>query len=332
MKKLGWQTLVGIVILLIATAPAFGKQQQTVNLISAPFGTGSYVLGSALEDISVKHHPWLRISHSESPGLVFNIKKLDKDANSRKNTIVASTIGVIWLAESGLQPFDRAYKSPKLIANYNLISVWLATLQADLQNPADFAGKKIAMGRAPQITWAIQPEMIIRHGWRMADKVKIEYVGTGPSVPALIDGLADAIVIGGYLNPKTFEFSLSPQTTELIASGRTIHHISWGSEAIRKTKATGMPITEITLPPKTVKGQENPLASFTDSVAWCADVDFPEDLAYEITKLIIQRVADFAGYHNLGKLMSPESLPFGWEPAQIHPGALKAYREAGILD
>ena len=29
--------------------------------------------------------------------------------------------------------------------------------------------------------------------------------------------------------------------------------------------------------------------------------------------------------------MSPKSLAFGWDPKRIHPGALRAYREAGIL-
>lgn len=332
MKKLGLQVLLTAIILTASAGVGFTKSEiQSISLMSAPFGTGSYVLGAALEDISKKSHPWIRITHSESPGLVFNIKKLDKEPELKKDTIVSSTIGTIWLAEKGMQPFDKPYKGVKLLANYNLIAVWLASVNADLNKPSDFDGKKIALGRAPQISWAIQPEMIIRHGWQMADKVKLQYVGTDPSVSALLDGLADAIAIGGYLNPKSFEFSLSPQTTELLASGKKINHISWGAEAIEKTRETGMPITPITVPAKAVDGLEKPIDSFTDSVAWCAAPEFPEELAYEITKLIIQKCGDFAGYHNLGKLMAPEVLPFGWQADQIHPGALKAYKEAGII-
>lgn len=333
MKKVALQVLLAVSFLALTTGIGFSKEDvQTISLMSAPFGTGSYVLGAALEDISKKYHPWLRISHSESPGLVFNIKKLDKEPELKKTTIVASTIGVNWLAEKGMQPFDKPYKGVKLLANYNLISVWLASLKSDLNKPADFAGKKIALGRATQITWAIQPAMIIRYGWQMADKVKLEYVGTQASVAALLDGLADAIVIGGYLNPKTFQFSLSPQTSELLASGKQINHISWGAEAIKKTRETGMPITPITIPAKAVTGLEKPIDSFTDSVAWCAAPEFPDELAYEITKLIIQKCSDFAHYHNLGKLMTPDALAFGWDADQIHPGALKAYKEAGLLN
>ncbi len=320
-------------LLTLTASPCFSKTETTtVNLMSAPFGTGSYVLSAALEDLAKKHHDWLRVSHSESPGLVFNIKKIDKEQDLKAKTIISSTIGVNWLAENGKAPFDRQYKGVKLIANYNLISVWLATLDKKLQKPSDFVGKQIALGRATQISWAIQPEMVIRSGWGIADKTNLQHIGTGPSVSALLDGLVDAIVIGGYLNPKTFEFSLSPQTNELIASGKEINHVSWGLDAIAKTKETGIPITEITIPVTAIDGLKKPIESFTDSVAWCVSSEFPEEIAYEVAKLIIQHCSDFSAYHNLGKLMTPDSLPFGWGKEQIHPGALKAYREAGIIE
>jgi hypothetical protein len=54
-------------------------------------------------------------------------------------------------------------------------------------------------------------------------------------------------------------------------------------------------------------------------------------VAYEVTKLIIKNVSSFKDYHNLGKLMSKKALPIGWSPDRIHPGAVKAYKEAGLL-
>ena len=58
---------------------------------------------------------------------------------------------------------------------------------------------------------------------------------------------------------------------------------------------------------------------------------FPEQLAYQVTKLIIDNVDKFAKYHTLGKLMSRQALGFGFDEKEIAPGALKAYREAGII-
>ena len=129
MKRLSYWGLLsfGLVAAAIATgsshAQTADRQEVSLSLISAPFGTGSYVLGSALEEISKKNHPWLRIVHSESPGFVFNIKKLDKEPELKKSMIVGSSSGVSGLAAIGEKPFDQKYPPLKVIANYNLTAV-----------------------------------------------------------------------------------------------------------------------------------------------------------------------------------------------------------------
>lgn len=331
---MGNSLLVLSVFVLISAGVVRGADRPItkISLISAPFGTGSYVLSSALEDMSKKSHPWLRIGHSESPGLVFNIKKLDKEPDLKKTMIVSSTTGVNWLAKNGIKPFDKKYPMVQLLANYNLIAVWLGTLNPSIKAPKDLVGKKVALGRVTQISWTIEPEWIIRHGWGIRDKVKIEYVGLKESMTALLDGLVDAAVIGGYLDPLKKRLSLSPQTIELMASGKAVYHISWGEEAVKKTSVEmEMAISPYTIPTESVKGQKEPLSVFVDSVAWCATPEFPEEIAYELTKFIIKNCSKFGEYGDLGKLMSPQALPFGWPPERIHPGAFKAYKEAGIL-
>lgn len=302
-----------------------------ISVISAPFGTGSYVISTALEDISKKFHPWLRISASETPGLVFNTKKLNKEPELKKNTFMSYTVGINWLATSGGKPFKQKYPSALLLANYNLGAVWLASLNSKIKTKEDLVGKKIALGRGTQILWAIEPEWIIRHGWGLKDKMKIQYVGTKPAMKALLDGLVDAAIIGGYADPIRGKVSPSPQTLELLASGKTLYHIQWGKEAVKSAIREGMPIAPLALPANSIKGLDHALDVFCDPIAWCAYPEFPEDIAYEVTKLIIKNVSEFSKYHNLGKLMSPQSLPYGSDIKGIHPGAVKAYKEAGIL-
>lgn len=304
----------------------------TVSLISAPFGTGSYVLGSALEEISKKHHPWLRVSHAESPGFAFNIRKLDREPELKKTMIVGSGAGVAGLAAVGEKPFDKKYPSMKLLANYNLTAVWLATLNPNIKSIKDLAGKKIALGRAPQINWAIQPEWTIRYGWEIpADQVKVQYVGTKEAVDALLDGTVDAAVVGGYFDPLTNKLELSPQTVEFLASGRKVYHLAWGVDAVKKTIAKGMNMVPVTIPANTLPGVSAPMEIFADTAAWMVAPEFPDELAYETTKLIINNIKAFAEVHALGKLMSTSAMPYGAEPKDIHPGALRAYREAGIV-
>ena len=303
-----------------------------VSLLSAPFGTGSYVLAAALQDISNKAAGNVRVDASESPGFLYNIKELANNVDARKTTIVGSGKGVLALAVAGEKPFKKKYPKLKLIANYELVSVWLATLDPKLKNVDDLVGKRVALGRAAQINWAVEPEKLIRVGWGLGeDKVKISYLGPKQAVSALLDGHVAAAVVGGYMGPGNKGFVLSPQTTQFMASGRDVHFIPWGEPQVKKTIASGIKVVPVDLPPNTIKGISQKLPVFADTAGWFVAEDFPEQLAYQVTKMIIQNVDKFAQYHALGKLMSRQSLVYGFDEDEIAPGALKAYREAGIL-
>ncbi|HEX5463354.1 MAG TPA: TAXI family TRAP transporter solute-binding subunit [Burkholderiales bacterium] len=332
MKRL-LSVLAGTACLVVSSSGAIAAGSARVSLLTAPFGTSSYVLGAALQDISNKTKAPVRIDSSESPGYVFNIKKLASDADARKSTMVGSGKGLLSLAAEGGKPFDKKYKPLKLIGNYNLVSVWLATLNPKIKTIQDLAGKHIGLGRATQINWTIQPQKIIQAGYGMgSDKIHISYLGTKESVSALLDGHVDAAVVGGYMNPFTHKFVLSPQTTQFMASGRKVYFIPWDKDAVEKTvKKTGVAMIPLTLPANTIDGQSEALPVFADTNGWFVSEDFPKKEAYEITKMIIQNVGKFASYHALGKLMSKKALVVGFSEQQISPGALKAYREAGIL-
>lgn len=321
----------GALAVLSIVAAGSVMAASNIDVISGPFGTGSYVLSTALEEMSKKYGGDFKINASETPGLVFNCRKLNKEPELKKKTIMSYTVGINYLAVNGKKPFKKKYPSAMLIANYNLGSVWLASLNPKIQKAEDLVGKKIALGRAPQILWTIEPEMIIQHGWGLKDKMTIEKVGTKPAARALLDGLVDAAVIGGYADPISGQLKASPQTIELLASGKQLHHISWGKAAIQKVIDNGIPIAHVTLPAGTIKGQAKALEVYADPIAWVAFPELPEETAYKVTKMIIDHVQEFKDYHALGKLMSPQSLAYGWTPERIHPGALKAYKEAGLI-
>lgn len=336
LKSIKRSLAVGAIALAAASlsqGSALSQETLQINLISAPFGTGSYVMGSALEEISKKNNIGVAITHSESPGFVFNIKKLDNEPELKTNTIVGSGGGVQGLAKAGVEPFDKKYPGFKLIANYNLNSSWLATLDKNIKTIEDLKGKKVAVGRRAQINWAIQPVAILKDGWGLSDKdVNIQYVGTKESVDALLDGTADAAIVGGYIDPVSDRMMLSPQTIEFLASGRNPHHLDWGADMVTKAREAGVSMANVTIPAGVDPTITKPMAGFADSVAWMVAPEFPEDVAYKVTKLILDNIEQFGEYQATGKLMSPKGMIYGWDPEDIHPGALRAYREAGLID
>ncbi|MBL4908107.1 MAG: TAXI family TRAP transporter solute-binding subunit [Sneathiella sp.] len=311
--------------------PQTAQSAEGVSLMTGPFGTGSYVLGNALEQLSKKHSKEIVINSSETPGLVFNAKKVSRSKDLQKNTIMSFTTGVNYLATQGSKPFKTKHETTKLIANYNLGSVWLATFDPEIRTAEDLVGKTIALGRPPQILWTIEPQKIIDLGWGLKGKINIERLGTKQAAQALLDGAVDAAIIGGYADPITGKFSPSPQTVELLGTGKTLYHIPWGTAAVEKVAATGMSIKPLTVPAGAIAGMDKPHEVFFDPISWVGYASLDDELAYKVTKLIIQNVDGFSEYHALGKLMSKGSLAYGWEAKDIHPGALRAYREAGLV-
>lgn len=313
------------------SAVAQARPEVTINSLSAPFGTATYVLFNTLEQISKKHHPWLRISSSESPGFVFNMKKLDAEPELRKTMIVGSGPAVGRLATDGVRPFDKKLPPLKLIANSSIVVVWLVSTDAKITSAADVKGKRIGLGQAAQINWGVLPRAVVEHGWDMLKQVTVQYLGPKPAITALLDGKVDLAIAGGYINADKGSLALSPQTTELIASGRTLHHIPWGKDAVLKTSPKGFQISPYTIAKGAIDGKNEPLESFIDTASWMASPELPDEIAYEVTKLIINHLGEFGEVHAIGKLMSPSGLVLGWSPEDIHPGALRAYKEAGII-
>ncbi len=333
MKKTGIYSAAAIaaVMGLGVITPQSAYSADGVSLMTGPFGTGSYVLGNALEQLSKKHSKEIVINSSETPGLVFNAKKVSRSKELQKNTIMSFTTGVNYLATQGSKPFKTKHETTKLIANYNLGSVWLATFDPDIRSAEDLVGKTIALGRPPQILWTIEPEKLIEHGWGLKGKINVERLGTKQAAQALLDGVVDAAIIGGYADPVSGKFSPSPQTVELLGTGKSLYHIPWGTDAVEKVAAQGMSIKPLTIPSGAIDGMDKPHEVFFDPISWVGYASLDNELAYKVTKLIIENVGGFTEYHALGKLMSKGSLAYGWDAKDIHPGALKAYREAGLV-
>jgi|LNFM01.1.fsa_nt_gb TRAP transporter TAXI family solute receptor len=319
-------------LISVGNAFAQARPETSVSLLGAPFGTGTYVLSSALEQISRKSHPWLRISAAESPGYVFNMRKLDAERDLRKNTIIGSGPALMRLGEDGGKPFDKKVERPKVLANFVITAVWLTSLDPKISKAEDVSGKRIGFGTAAQINWSVLPRAVLEHGWGIPlSKVSLQYLGNKAAVSALLDGKVDLAISGGYVDPGTGAISLAPPTTELIATGRALFHIPWGKAAVEKTAPKGFEVVPYTVPAKAIDGKNGDLETFIDSGAWTVYPEFPEELAYEITKLIIANISVFGETHAIGKLMSRKGIVYGWNPEHFHPGALRAYKEAGIL-
>jgi TRAP transporter TAXI family solute receptor len=55
----------------------------------------------------------------------------------------------------------------------------------------------------------------------------------------------------------------------------------------------------------------------------------PDDLAYNITRVLFEKQSDLAAIHPEARNLSLDTATRG-SPAEFHPGALRFYRERGV--
>jgi hypothetical protein len=70
--------------------------------------------------------------------------------------------------------------------------------------------------------------------------------------------------------------------------------------------------------------------SYWGGGAGCKDV-FPEELAYELVKFHLDYYKEMGEYHSMLELFSPGLFTFGQTKKTLHPGAIRAYEEAGLV-
>jgi TRAP transporter TAXI family solute receptor len=330
-------SLVIFIILTLALAvfsnAGAAEQKQIVQIAQwgATFGTSSYILATATSDISKKYHPWLRVSAAETPGNIYILKAIDKNPSLWTNTVATSGKVTEWLAAKSLPPFTEEIVGFRALLNLNVLSMWLVTFDPGIKTPQDLIGKKIALGLTTQINWGYEPGLLINEGWGLKDKVSITYAGTTPALHALLDRTAHATVIGVYMNPITYDYVPAPSLVELTASGKKFYHIPWGKECIEAAKAKlGIPLGTITIPKGTIKDQTEDIVTFVDTLHLSVRDLFPEEVAYEFVKMYIAHYKKFSDYHVVGKLITPEAMCYGFTKRELHPGAVRAYKEAGF--
>lgn len=307
---------------------------ETLTFISAPFGKTGYVMGSAIEDIVKKANVGINVTQEEGYGMFYNLKKLNAaEPDAKKTLVIMGTLTSMWQAQNGKEPFtEPVCKDMRvLFAMYDSDSCFMSR-DADVKSIPDLVGKTVAIGKKSQDVYGTFLFDQISAGYDLAKKINVQWVGNASALSSFKDGLAQAAGADILSNPATGEVAPGPAAIEVQASFDNVNWFGSSREALdRVIEKTGIPYTIINVPANTFKGQTEAFLTLGTPNFWGASLDMPEDVAYTLVKTIIDHVGEFQNYHSAGKLITKESLCYGFTPDQLHPGALRAFKEAGLI-
>ncbi len=322
-----------------ATQLIFAAEQRvTIAMLEWPTGYGPPEQAVVLSRLITEGDPKIRLTAQETPGYVYNIKAMAKDDWRWKLHVFGYSSGAEWLSKKGIKPFfDEPI--PQDWKNLWGEAIWLngnfVTLDPKIKNAADFKGKRIALGLKTQTHWGGFATVVLEQGFGITpENTSLQYLGPKAAMDALLDGRVDVAVFGAVTTMGLDPIKPGPTLLQLASSGRKFHYINIGRESIERVNSkAGSPFLTVKVPAGKLPGQTEALELFGD-VGWkAAHPSMPDDIAYELTKSVIHYAPQVGKYFAFGELWSkPELFVLGLNDNNTHPGAIRAYKEAGLWD
>jgi TRAP-type uncharacterized transport system substrate-binding protein len=317
------------------------RKEVRVPYLQYPLGGGweGYII---FDRYVAQNHPWVRPVQQETGGYVHNLKVMAKDKTLQKTGTFGSSTLAIYLAETGYKPFfDEPLKADDirhLYGEYLLGQCWFVTFDPSIKSVADLKGKPIGIGLKTQTHWGGATTFMLDKGYGItADNTPINNLGPVRAMDSLFDGQTVAALLSVNVDATQKRFQVGPTVTRIAASAtRKYHMIPWPKDVVTKVvRETGFPIYSITIPPNTLPNQPDPFDIFADIGTRSVHKDFPEELAYELTKAFIEIGPRAGALSTIGVLWNKETMvspfAFDWKHKdKIHPGAKRAFEEAGM--
>jgi len=329
--------VISILALTLMTSSAIAAPKK-VDILISPSGSGPYLAWATMQNYSSDYTDKVAPTAVETPGFTYNVKFLASSPHLWENTIIGSGQVVEWAAIKGVAPFFP--KPMKAVEDFRALGVMsrtsnmFVTLDSDIKSKDDFAGKRVAVGLLTQNEWGMHQRMML-DGWDMTKKLKsFDALGPSQNINAVLDGRADIGTLVTHSNRDfTFTLQAGPFKT-LESAGRPYSFINIDDKDIQSyIDKTGAPFSIQTLPANTVANQPTPVTSFGNYTLLSVHKSFPEETAYEMTKLWLEAGLDLGKYSAIAKIWDKDTLATIAKiaPERIHPGALRAYKEAGLI-
>jgi uncharacterized protein len=308
--------------LLVLTLAVVSAQAQVKTRISvATGGTGGvyYPLGGGLAAMISKHLPGVEATAEVTTASVDNMKLLHADKVALAFTLPDSAFEAYQGKLKGLNEKVAVRSLAALYSNYLHI---VALDGTGIKTINDLKGKRVSTGAPGSGTEIRGLRVLEAYGISPKDLKSQERLGVAESAGAMKDRRIDAFIWdGGLPTAAILDLGATP--------GIKIQLIPHGDSVAKMTAKYGPLYFAATIPKGTYGGMEAdvPIAAATNLLAVHERMD--ESLAYQITKLLLERTADLVAVHQAAKEISLKSAVVG-SPIPFHPGALRYYKEKGV--
>ena len=308
-------------ILCAAAACSDAGRPEARFLSIATGGTGGvyYPYGGGIAKILNERLPGVRASAEVTAASVDNLK-LIRDRRADVAFTLADTLAD---AVKGRGAFDgRPVPAVSLAVLYTNYTHLITLASSGIGSIADLRGKVVSSGSPGSGTEIIAVRLLRAAGVDPDREVTRQALGVSESAGALEDGRIAAFFFSGGL-PTAAVQDLSHKP------GIRIRMLATADLVPILARDHGSLYFPATIPASAYPGVESPVPVAGVTNVLVVHRDMPDDLAYGITRLLLEQQGELAAIHPEARHLSLQTAAAG-SPAEFHPGAIRLYREKGV--
>ncbi|MDI7259185.1 MAG: TAXI family TRAP transporter solute-binding subunit [Thermodesulfobacteriota bacterium] len=294
--------------------------QLRLTFSTSPMGGTWYPMAAGLAELFNNKIQGLTVTVDGSGGAAVNPRKLA----TKEVQMSMTTLDMIFAAREGTRPFKEKLDlsdARSIILQHSSPSHWVVLKKSPIKTLKDLKGKKLAIGERgaagnTRVLWFLDAAGLTR------DDVNLEYIGDDQAATALGDGRIDAMVefVGV---PAAFALNLGA-TAEIRFLGLT-------KEEEAKLRKSWPYMVPTVIKAGTYPKQTEDFVGF--GVTGCLMVlkTVPDDIVYQMCKIIDGNWDHLLKVHQSFQFWRFDKDIDSISGQPVHTGALKFYKEKGLI-
>jgi hypothetical protein len=292
-------------------APALRRLSVGTGAVGGVF----YVYGGGIASVISKNVAGVELTAESTAGSVDNLKLL----NAKKGDLALAFSDTSYEALKGEGPFKDLGQTPvrALAVLYFAFNHLVVMDDSGIKTVADLKGKRVSTSSPGTGSEVVAVRTLEAAGLDADKDIKRERLGAKESADAMKDRKIDAFFFHGSNIAAVIDLAATP--------GIKIRLISHGDLVPSISAKYGPVYSQGVIPKGVYKGVDTDTTAVASTTLLVVRDDFPEDLAYAITKALFEKKADLVIVHK-----SAEELTSTGSSIAFHPGAIKYFKEKGM--
>jgi TRAP transporter TAXI family solute receptor len=317
----------GFLLLLLAASACDPREfarrhgaRLRLSVATGPTGGVYYVYGGGIAKVVSAHVPNVEATAEVTSASVDNLKLL-RDGKVDLALTLATTADDAAEGRGAFAAFGRV-PAAALAVLYTQYTHLVTFARTGITRLADLRGRVVALGGPGSGTEDIALRILRAAGLDPDRDIRAQGLGVNAAADALRDGKIDAFFwSSGLPAGALLDLASTPgRDMRLVPNDDAL-------ESLQRAHGSGL-YHRADIPAGAYRGLDQPVATVATTTLLVVDRGMPEPLAYDITRVLFAHQDELAAIHPEAANLTMRAAAAG-APIAYHPGAERAYREAG---